>query len=441
MGAYVLGGALQGLGSGINSSVDIYNKQKQLGVENAIAKIKAEAEKRAADLDLYNKGGRLGTAPAGPGSVIQGQTLGIGGTSPASPAGGVFGNHPDLTQGTSFAAPSPPPPSLGDQAAAIPKNPYQQVTPEMYVDTTQTPFAQSMAIKDLLYGHQNYLQDVKGTQRLDQIGLQGDNALNTTDERGGFQVQTTGMRTAQSDKNSVRGNTTRRYIHDNPNPSYSPVQTMDANGNPTVSRFDKNTGATTPTGANGRPVRGSAGGAGGSPTQDIAGARALVADADSSMTAYEDKVLSGEATLSPEDMTLARRALYGDPKSTLTTIAEYALNQKNTELGDYIRKTKQFATGQRMTMAKGGSNAVGNAEALLSGAGAGSGAAGVQSARAYRHAAMSGKLHSGSPTTDTQPSGSSTQTPPTEQQAHYDAAASALTAKGIDPVSKLGPRP
>lgn len=41
MGAYVLGGALQGLGSGINSSVDIYNKQKQLAVENALAKIRS----------------------------------------------------------------------------------------------------------------------------------------------------------------------------------------------------------------------------------------------------------------------------------------------------------------------------------------------------------------------------------------------------------------
>lgn len=31
--------------------------------------------------------------------------------------------------------------------------------------------------------------------------------------------------------------------------------------------------------------------------------------------------------------------------------------------------------------------------------------------------------------------------PPTEQQSHYDAAADALTAQGVDPVSKLGPRP
>lgn len=44
MGAYVLGGALQGLGSGIDAGVNLYTKQKQLDVENALAKIKQAAE-------------------------------------------------------------------------------------------------------------------------------------------------------------------------------------------------------------------------------------------------------------------------------------------------------------------------------------------------------------------------------------------------------------
>lgn len=423
MGSYILGGALQGLGQGVNSAVDLYHRQ-------ALEKIKqaAEDKKNAADqaIRLANVGYR-----------------------PASSSDVAAAN-----------APTPPKLSMLDPASraglsqsgvATDNGDGSLTVPDGRPTLDQFGGASYLYDPDRLIGLKGGIAEAqyapKATAQMNVVNRKGDISQTIAGQRFATQrdiatghdatrVQTTGMNNVQSAANSIRGSDTQRYIHDNPVESYTPVQTVDDNGNATVSKIGKHSGVVTPTGANGRPTRGVAGGAGGAGNQDLEGARALVAKADADMSAFEDKVKSGTASLDGHSMFLAREVLHGSPLKA--TAAETLLNSINPDLASYIRSAKQFATGQRMIMPKGGSNMLAQAEAMLSAAGADANTDQIDAARGYRHASMAGKLHSA-----TQPSngGSTHHAAPTEQQVHYDAAAAALQAQGIDPVSKLGPRP
>lgn len=167
--------------------------------------------------------------------------------------------------------------------------------------------------------------------------------------------------------------------------SYEKVDSTDADGNPIVSVLDKHTGSVTPTSTKGKPLPVKSGGAAADRTQaqlETASGQATLAD--QGMSAYEEKVLAGKASLNPLSMQLARSALSG------STSAEFTLNNINPELASYVRFAKQVATAERMITPRGGSNAMTQAEALLSGAGSGGTPEQIKNARAYRAALIHG---------------------------------------------------
>lgn len=186
-----------------------------------------------------------------------------------------------------------------------------------------------------------------------------------------------------------------QYGYHPPQMVYEPTPITDPtnpNAPPQVGRFDRRTGTITPTGF-GKPV--AAGGANGTAVRSqvqVETAAGQAALADQGMRAYEDKVLSGQANLNPLAMHLARAAIGG------STTAEATLNTLNPELASYVRFAKQVATAERMISPRGGSSAMTNAEALLSGAGASGTPAQIQNAREYRAALIHGlQSHSGAP--------------------------------------------
>jgi hypothetical protein len=120
----------------------------------------------------------------------------------------------------------------------------------------------------------------------------------------------------------------------------------------------------------------------------IATAAGQAVDADKIMSEYEDKVLGGNAKLSPIDAGLAKQMLHGG--SVLSTAAETALNAKNPELAGYARAAKAMATAERLISPRGGSNAMMGAENLLAGAGPGASPELIQQARTYRHRLIQG---------------------------------------------------
>lgn len=165
--------------------------------------------------------------------------------------------------------------------------------------------------------------------------------------------------------------------------SYEQVQSTDANDKPIVSVLDKHTGTVTPTTTRGKPLA-AAGGMADRTRAQLETASGQAALADQGMTAFENKVLSGQMTLNPLAMRLARAAVGG------STAAEATLNTLNPELASYVRFAKQVASAERMITPRGGSNALAQAEALLSGAGASGTPDQIKNAQQYRGALIHG---------------------------------------------------
>jgi hypothetical protein len=152
------------------------------------------------------------------------------------------------------------------------------------------------------------------------------------------------------------------------------LQGVDAEGKPTFVEYNVDTHT-------GRPIgdlapKGSTANA--RETAQLAVATGQATDAHALMTAFENKVLAGQAKLAPEDVALAKSALGG------STLADYVLNKKNPDLAQYARGAKMISGAERMITPRGGSNALMNAETFLSGAGAGATPAQIRQAQAYR---------------------------------------------------------
>lgn len=171
---------------------------------------------------------------------------------------------------------------------------------------------------------------------------------------------------------------------------YSAVPGVDpATGRPTVYRLNSLTGEVSSSGVERPAPSGAAGSAAGQLTQarmQTAAQQAASADAD--MSAYEDKVLRGEAAFTSTDAYLAKQMLHGGPGTS--TMAEASLNRKNPDLAAYVRGAKITSSAERMITPRGGSNALMGAETLLSGAGPGANAKLIAQARGYRRSLVQG---------------------------------------------------
>lgn len=212
--------------------------------------------------------------------------------------------------------------------------------------------------------------------------------------------------------------------------SYEQVQSVDSTGQPIVSVLDKHTGAIAPTTTKGKPLPGKAGGAAADRTtaqlETAAGQATL---ADKGMTAYEQRVLSKQASLNPLAMHLARSAIAG------STTAEATLNTLNPELASYVRFAKQVASAERMITPRGGSNALAQAEAMLSGAGASGTPDQIKNAREYRAALIHGLTsHTAPPATP-----AATPTQGSQAQQLWDQAVKLHGREKVE--QEVGPRP
>lgn len=159
---------------------------------------------------------------------------------------------------------------------------------------------------------------------------------------------------------------------------------IDPEGKPITVRGNTKTGEVTRTDV-GRPEAGQGG-----PREQaqIAVAQKQAEDADRVMTAFEEKILSGQRTIPASGAAAAKIALGGG--ALLSTTSETALNRLDPELAAYVRAAKQMATAERLISPRGGSNYLTQAEAMLSAAGPHANADLIRQAREYRRAVVGG---------------------------------------------------
>jgi hypothetical protein len=136
----------------------------------------------------------------------------------------------------------------------------------------------------------------------------------------------------------------------------------------------------------------------------LAAASQQIANADDAMTAFEEKVKTGQVALSSTTLELARKAMSSDLGSAT---AYGILARHNPEVAQYVRSAKEAATAERMITPRGGTTTLMNAEQMLMSAGAGGNPQLIEQARAYRKTlrhALSPDASAASATTSTAPS-------------------------------------
>lgn len=123
------------------------------------------------------------------------------------------------------------------------------------------------------------------------------------------------------------------------------------------------------------------------------------------MTKFEDQILAKQKTISSTSAAAAKIMMSGSPVQAVA--AETWLNTHDPEIARYARNQKTVATAERLISPRGGSNAMMNAEAILSGAGAHPDSALVANARNYRSSLIAGlKGHAPPPALQTAPGAS-----------------------------------
>lgn len=165
----------------------------------------------------------------------------------------------------------------------------------------------------------------------------------------------------------------------------------DAEGKPVTVRGNTKTGEVSRTDI-GRPATGQAGER---EAAQIAVAQNQVAEADKIMSAFEDRLLRGERTISASGAAAAKLALGGG--AVMSTTAETALNKLDPDLAAYVRAAKAVSAAERLITPRGGSNALMHAEGMLAGAGPHANADLVKQAREYRKALVRGLMTHGKP--------------------------------------------
>ena len=207
-------------------------------------------------------------------------------------------------------------------------------------------------------------------------------------------------------------------------PSYTFPTGTDEEGKPIVLRGNTKTGTLERTEI-GRPATGQAGQR---EAAQISVAQNQVAEADKIMRAFEEKLLSGERTIGTAEAAAAKAALAGGP--LLSTISESAVNKMSPDLAGYVRAAKAVASAERLITPRGGSNALMQAEGMLSGAGPHANADLVRQAQEYRHALVQGLVNHGSVSTHSSAAVTAPHTTPLQEK--YDAAYHALSQQGKD---------
>lgn len=255
MGAYVLGGALSGLGSGINSAVTQYTKQKQLDVENALAKIKQAADVQRVNNETDRTGAEVANTNAQT-ALTQHQNL--------SPVFGENGYN-TAVQGKSAA----------EAQGALPARLQEMVTQgKISLDNATSLAALDNKYKvgqmNLSYGNESKLQ---GQQQGFQQGQQGrqqtfesgesqkqrnfESGLNTARMQGGLAAKVAGIQQTQSGQvTPLLINGARSFLNmDTPTPqvqsdntvvspgsSLTPAQRARAQTDPTYAAFLRSKG-------------------------------------------------------------------------------------------------------------------------------------------------------------------------------------------------------
>ena len=102
---------------------------------------------------------------------------------------------------------------------------YAKLPSGQTVDMAYTPFGEKLQQAMLTNQLNQTLLGIRGNQRLEQIGAQGENQGNVANIRGGYQVQTAGIRANQSNVNNIR--TTQQSAANHATPSGSTIYSTD----------------------------------------------------------------------------------------------------------------------------------------------------------------------------------------------------------------------
>src|SRR6185312_12582998 len=139
----------------------------------------------------------------------------IGVTAGSDPASGFSAAQPKTP-----GAFNPMTGGFGPSVARYAKLPSGQT-----VDMAYTPFGEKLQQAMLTNQLNQTLLGIRGDQRIKQIGAQGENQDNVANIRGGYQVQTAGIRANQSNTNNIR--TTQQSAANHATPSGSTIYSTD----------------------------------------------------------------------------------------------------------------------------------------------------------------------------------------------------------------------